>query len=454
MRTKRARSPASSSSSARHRKSARGADTLSPRENAELRTVALKAKWVAAHLDGTLQPSLDAFNAKATARGRTRVLQVIKAAGSITLSVLVVVACVSCGIEKPLLPSHYVVNSEDEALESCPPGTEAFNNSTSYPCKTCWARKLAERDDTVDGRVRLLMKPYRRLCPPRASGFEQTPVGWFWWRWKEQGGAFDIVNTKHVITKAACCANTGAPILLTGRGMKDAFSPSVNNTDMSIKNPEDHVEPSTLLVCKETNVSQGDAMPVLADSWLCFMTASVRVATLVASEAGRAVLATERACEAERCSANLGNRNNKRANGVTAHSTKETAAYDKQCYELDMSTICRQATHSHKANDKKKGRDVSANITGDQMAERWIAQPWCALSGVLFTINNGPFRPSVDRVTHGVSHTANDTRLVCRILNCNPSWTRRTFVELLLAQTRVEVPPAARAALEAEIAEQ
>jgi len=234
--------------------------------------------------------------------------------------------------------------------------------------------------------------------------------------------------------------------------MKDAFSPSVNNTNMEISAPEDHVEASTELVCKETNMRQDTAMPSLAGAWFALLTAAVRVATLQTTEGGRTALAAERAAESDRVRVNFANRKNKRANGVTADQHQQKAVYKKQIYELDVFTISASAAERHRQQDVKRGRDARDNMTAVQMAARWIAQPWCALSGVLLTITNGPFRVSVDRLGQGVAHTVADTQLVCRILNGSPPWTRRTFVELLLTQTRVEVPPETRAALEAELA--
>jgi hypothetical protein len=148
--------------------------------------------------------------------------------------------CVACGERKPCLPSHFNMNQSEAAFRACPAGREYFHNSASNPCIVCLSRKKkVRRGEDADEWVRSIMHKYKRLRAADTAQYGKEPSGWFWERWRIQGGDFRIVDGKHVITRAARCAITGVDLCLFGVTMK--FSASVSNTNVANKGRVNHV---------------------------------------------------------------------------------------------------------------------------------------------------------------------------------------------------------------------
>jgi hypothetical protein len=297
----------------------------------------------------------------------------------------------------------------------------------------------ATRNSTILGSIRHLMQNYKGL----------GGVPWYAAQWAAQGGGLTQEGTWSV-TAPARCAVLDMPLALTGRGLQEAFAPSIDNTSRAHTKKTDHVPAHTRLICAELNVRQDDAIPDLRAAWTALLADVVADTERGLTPEGRTTLAASDDATRARLATNWANRANKAANGVTS-KTKDRAAYNRQCQDLDVYAICNQACMNHRHADVACGRVTASPLTPQQMFDKWLASPRCALSGALMTIENGPRRISMDRVEYCTAHEAGTTRGICRLLNSRAGWTRRKWCTMVLAQGLVPLPPRVREVLEEEL---
>jgi hypothetical protein len=136
--------------------------------------------------------------------------------------------CVGCKKDKPALPSFFRVNNGEARIIKGSSGHENYHNSISTPCKVCFARMTAEHDATVNGWVKMIMRKYPKLRASDTERYGEKPEGWFWERWRLQGGDFIVTeNCEHIITKPALCAITFMALVLGGIHLP--YCASINN---------------------------------------------------------------------------------------------------------------------------------------------------------------------------------------------------------------------------------
>jgi hypothetical protein len=324
--------------------------------------------------------------------------------------------CVECKEEKQALPTFFSNHGGDyENLKSA--------------CKVCFARKTAERDATVDGWVRRLNSSYPKLRASDTTKYGVKNEGWFWERWRLQGGEFKVnENGEHIITKPALCAITF--IALEIGGIHLPYCASINNKDVANKGRENHRSGDCELICAELNVSQQhEDIKDLKECWRQ-INESVDMAE---ADPEAAEKAKKEAIEAAKM--NWANRKNKKANGVTAIHSTDQKAYNKQRNDLDLYTICKIASNTHRKDDIKSNRvmDGKESLTAEEIYELYIEDPCCAISKVVQTIKNGPKHFSVDRIDNSKGHIKGNFRLVCRMFNSAAGMTREKFLEMRAA---------------------
>jgi hypothetical protein len=412
------------------------------------REEALLKKWAAAHAAGDLQRGIDAFNARAVKSDGRRKGEATQPLRFIETredgEVVVVTDCVKCGVRKPLLPRNFAVANGGKTLETCVAGTESFQNSAAFPCLVCFAAMTAERDATVDGRVR-----------KAGAHYPGVGVDGFWTMWRRQGGIVVSSGGQTRILEAARCAVLQLPLNLSGRGIAEWFAPSVNNLSTEHKKLEDHVVEHCELTCAEVNVSQHDAIPCLKEAWRALIEDAAHAMELSLTPDGRAALEAETRAASAEVATNWANRKHKARNGVTVMTVEDKAAYNRQCSDLDVAYITAVATCAHRQSDTKRFRLKTTppdQLTQEEMVDKWIASPRCAHSGVLLTIRNGPRRVSMDRVDNDVHHTAANTVGACRLLNSAAGMSRAKFCTIMLRQGVVPLKPVVRLAYAAELA--
>jgi hypothetical protein len=415
---------------------------------AAAREEALLKKWAVAHAAGNLQRGIDAFNARAVKPdgrirndGSTQPLRFVETREG--GDVVVVTDCVKCGVRKPLLPRNFAVAHGGKTLETCVAGSESFHNSAKKPCLVCFAAMTAERNATVDGRVRIA-----------GANYPGVGVDGFWTMWRRQGGIMVSSGGQTRILESARCAVLQLPLNLSGRGIAEWFAPSVNNISAEHKKLENHVVEHSELTCAEVNVSQHDAIPCLKEAWRALIEDAARAMELSLTPDGRAELEAETRAASSEVAANWANRKHKTRNGVTVSQVEDKAAYYRQCSNLDVAYITAVATESHRTNDKNRFRLKTTppdQLKQAEMVDKWIAAPRCAHSGVLLTIRNGPRRISMDRVDNAVHHTAANTVCACRLLNSPAGMSRAKFCTIMLRQGVVRLKPVVRLAYASEL---
>jgi len=337
--------------------------------------------------------------------------------------------CVGCNEEKPALPTFFGVSNSMARFMKSSSGHENYNNSPSYPCRVCFARMTSERDATVDGWVRKLVKSYPKLRASDTTKYGDKPAGWFWERFRLQGGDFiETENGEHIITKPALCAITFIALVLGGIHLP--YCASINNKDVANKGRENHKSEDCELICAELNVNQQhEDIKDLKECW--------RQINESVDEAERSPEAFEAAkvTAIEAAKENWANRHNKKAHGVTAKQASDKTAYNKQCNDLDLYIICKMAStrHRHRDVNCNLAMDGKQSLTTVEIYEMYLAQPQCAISGVLMTILNGTFRFSVDRIDNSKGHIEGNCRLICRMFNSAAGMTREKFLEMRAA---------------------
>jgi hypothetical protein len=416
---------------------------------AAAREESLLKKWAVAHAVGDLQRGIDAFNARTVKPpngpirndGSIQPLRFLESRED--GDVVVVTDCVKCGVRKPLLPRNFAVANGGKSLETCVAGTESFRNSAAYPCLVCFAAMAAERDATVDGRVRLA-----------GAHYPGVGVDGFWTMWRRQGGIVVSSGGQTSIVEAARCAVLQLPLNLGGRGIAEWFAPSVNNLSAEHKKPEDHVVEHCELTCAEVNVSQHDAIPCLKEAWRALIEDAARAMEQSLTPDGRAALEAETRAASAEVETNWANRKHKTRNGVTVSQVEDKAAYYRQCSDLDVACITGYAASHHRQHDTRRFRLKTTppdQLTQEEMVDKWITAPRCAHSGVLLTIRNGPRRVSMDRVDNAVHHTAANTVCACRLLNSPAGMSRAKFCATMLRQGVVRLKPVVRLAYASEL---
>lgn len=336
--------------------------------------------------------------------------------------------CVGCKEEKPALPTFFCQSNSMARFLKSSSGHENYKNSPSNPCKFCFARMTAERNATVDGWVRNLVNSYPKLRASDTTKYGDKPEGWFWERFRLQGGDFiETENGEHIITKPALCAITFIALVLGGIHLP--YCASINNKDVANKGIENHRSEDCELICAELHVAQQHED--IKDLKTCWRQINESV-----DEAERSPEAFEAAkvTAIEAAKENWANRHNKKANGVTAKRANR-GAYNKQCNDLDLYVICSIASSTHRKHDAKRNRvmDGKQILTAVEIYEMYLAQPQCAISGVLMTILNGTFRFSVDRIDNSKGHIEGNCRLICRMFNSAAGMTREKFLEMRAA---------------------
>jgi len=326
--------------------------------------------------------------------------------------------CVGCDVVKPALPSHFTIAGKKARFTASASGQENLRNSPAYPCNVCFARILAIRDATVDGWVRCTMHNYKRLRARNTKMYGTKAEGWFWERWRVQGGDFDVVNGKHVITRAARCAITDVEIAVGGIHLE--FCASVNNR--VVANKGEHRAEDCELICAALNVAQQHED--IKDLGAAFR------ALVEADDAADAPSAAANEA-ARRAEIELNWSRSPEENGVTASCMHDTAAYNAQMHYLHLARICGQMARNHRKTDREAG--LANDLTAADIVAMLHALPRCAYTRALFTIVNGPLRFSVERVDDNVGHVKGNCILVSRMLNTAAGMSRATFVAMRTA---------------------
>jgi hypothetical protein len=156
------------------------------------REATLRDKIAKADADGTLDASLDKWNAMPNKPLRTVDRSEAKAR--------VMMDCNQCGVTQPLQPTYFRVDRDNFA--SSPVGHESFNNSPSTPCTTCLSTMHAVKISTVVRWVNNIIGNY--------SGLSAV---WFWKQWVRQGGEYTLLDDGSIdITQAALCNVSSVPM--------------------------------------------------------------------------------------------------------------------------------------------------------------------------------------------------------------------------------------------------
>jgi len=328
--------------------------------------------------------------------------------------------CVGCDVVKPALPSHFAINHGKARFLASDSGQENYNNSPSTPCKVCFARLAAIRDAAVDGWVRTIMHKYKSLCADDTTTNGTETEGWFWERWRVQGGDFVIVDGKHVITRAARCAITDVELAVGGIHLE--FCASVNNRDVANKGQANHRAEDCELICAALNVAQQhEDIKDLRATFRALVEAddAADAPSAAANEAAR------------RAEIDLNCSRSPEENGVAASRTHDTAAYSAQMQDRHLAAICSQMAAGHRNNDRKAG--LANDLTAADIVAMLHALPRCAYTRALLTIVNGPLRFSVERVDDNVGHVKGNCILVSRMLNSHAGMSRAAFVAMRTA---------------------
>jgi len=331
--------------------------------------------------------------------------------------------CVGCDVVKPALPSHFTIAEGKAAFLVSASGHETYHNSPSTPCKVCFARLLAKRDATVDGWVRRTMSHYKHMRARNTKMYGTKAEGWFWERWRAQGGDFDVVDGKHVITSAARCAITDVEIAVGGIHVE--FCASVNNRDVA--NKGDHRVEDCELICAALNVQQQhEDIKDLGAAFRALVEAddAADAPSAAADEAAR------------RAEIELNWSRSPKENGVTASRMHDTAAYGAQRDDCHLARICGKKAREHRKTDREAG--LANDLTAADIVAMLHALPRCAYSRALLTIRNGPLRFSVERVDDNIGHVKGNCILVSRMLNSPAGMSRATFVAMRTAWKKRE----------------
>jgi len=323
--------------------------------------------------------------------------------------------CVGCDVVKPALPSHFVISHGKTRFLASASGQENYNNSPAYPCKVCWARLSAIRNATVDGWVRNTMHKYKRLRADDTTTYGTKAEGWFWECWRAQGGDFDVVDGKHVITRAARCTISNVELAVGGIHLE--FCASVNNRDVA--NKGEHRADDCELICAALNVQQQhEDIKDLGAAFRALVEAddAADAPSAAADEAAR------------RAEIELNWSRSPKENGVTASRTHDTAAYWAQMGDLHLARICSKMATNHRQTDLEAG--LANDLTAADIVAMLHALPQCAYTRALLTIVNGPLRFSVERVDDNVGHVKGNCILVSRMLNTAAGMSRATFVAM------------------------
>jgi hypothetical protein len=140
----------------------------------EMQAEIIQSGWKLAFENGTLQPSLDVFNAKALAKGKP--IRTIQHTPYESLEPpLVMMNCFRCGAPSPVLPPYYRKNGEFNPLR---PGCQPFHNYRSRGCKKCGSKKLKmipallQSSSKVEQKDAVSFDLYR-FCPHCGKDFKE-----------------------------------------------------------------------------------------------------------------------------------------------------------------------------------------------------------------------------------------------------------------------------------------
>jgi len=247
--------------------------------------------------------------------------------------------------------------------------------------------------------------------------------GWFWERWRVQGGEFDVVDGKHVITRAARCAITDVELAVGGIHVE--FCASINNRDVATKGRENHRAEDCELICAALNVAQ-------QHEDIKDLRATFRALVEADDAADAPSAAADEA--ARRAEIELNWSRSPKENGVAASCVHDSAAYMAQMQDRHLADICGKMAVTHRKTDRDAGRDN--DLTAADIYAMLRALPRCAYTRALSTIRNGPLRFSVERVDDNVGHVKGNCILVSRMLNSPAGMSRATFVAMRTAWKR------------------
>ena len=355
-----------------------------------------------------------------------------------TFSVLM--TCMGCAVEKEVLKQTFHVHNGEAQLFSTRAGHEQFNNSASHPCNECFKAIAMKRFSTPYGWISTLMVKYSHASfrsAPFEYAYESGGTGkgtrkckgkskvvangapWFVAQWLKQGGtgAWKPPASSHgkaqptwEPTTPAFCAIYGVPLVLGDK----LCAPSVNNFNMTRgSDRKEHRADECKLVCAFANVSQHKAIPDL---------------TLACAAAVLGTLAVLEEHEERE----------KRSSLAESSSESEAKHHDMLCKSQAFRDRIKNMANAHKHNDKEKGRDNEFGGVDellDNIREKGVR---CDITGMLFTADNGPFFPSLDRLDDSHGHTKDNVRWIARLFCGDVNPTRTEWLrDIVLKQTLV-----------------
>ena len=251
------------------------------------------------------------------------------------------------------------------------------------------------------------------------------------------------------------CDGFGGTLRMTGARRGDDWLPTVSSRVP--RSPADHLPHECSLMCQEFNVARlGTDVHATWRSFLGDAYAALD-GELSSDPARAAAFAAGTVTNRARWAANLANRRNKTANGVTASWADDRAAYNAQCGELDAATLCSMlAAHSNQhdraAAAPRGGRPPtraanSLPLTAADVEALVLASPRCPISRVPVDIATGPRRASVNRTRKGFDavHALGQVEILCSLLNNAAGWTPLKWAFLAVNQGLVPLPPAVAA---------
>ncbi len=144
-----------------------------PKNRHELQSEIIQSGWKFAFENGTLQPSLDEFNARALAKGGP--IRTIQHTPYESLEPpLVMMNCFRCGVPSPVLPPYYTKNGSK--FNPLRPGCQPFHNSRSKGCKKCGKKGLKKFPTLLQqsrSKVEQKDADLYRFCPHCGKDFKE-----------------------------------------------------------------------------------------------------------------------------------------------------------------------------------------------------------------------------------------------------------------------------------------
>ena len=337
--------------------------------------------------------------------------------------------CVHCLRWKERTTDNFSANFKDNIrkwFEESIAGYEILKNCNSTPCKKCfqiisWAPHLVNK--------------YVQLRPPKNPDYENTPMGWFEYKW-------DIFEF---------CPITGLPKSFFRLGPNKENGISINSKVIDSSegrkySPKNHKNETTELCANFANVLQGEYIPVL--DWKPLYLNLIYLIEKGFDKYEKA----EYMLDEEEMMVEIVEKNWKRKpveNGVSASYTNEIILYRKEVKQCHMVKIVDNHVAGNRRDDKNRSRENPCTrkelrqIYFDLLIEQGFR---CATSKMMMTIENGPYHFSFDRIDNSLGHIPGNLQVVCRILNPahGGNMNFKRFLNIFLNQVVVEVPEGVR----------